>query len=203
MSDDTRSALLVIDVQDSFLHHPLWPEASEPRIVEKVGLLVDAARARGELVVWVLHSEPGSGSLFDPAVGHVRLMEGLEPQQGEPVLTKTAHNAFTTTGLQQLLTTRGIGRLSVCGVRTEQCCETTARLAFDLGFDVAFVTEATACTPVEHRDAPPGRSVAAIMADPRTLGTDAIITRTEYALSGRFATIRTVAELTADATAKG
>ncbi len=38
--------------------------------------------------------------------------------------------------------------------------------------------------------------MAEILADPRTLPTDAIIERTEYALAGRFATIRTVADLT-------
>jgi hypothetical protein len=38
--------------------------------------------------------------------------------------------------------------------------------------------------------------VAEVLADPRTLGTGEIIARTEYALAGRFATIRTVAELT-------
>jgi hypothetical protein len=34
------------------------------------------------------------------------------------------------------------------------------------------------------------------MADPRTLSTDDVVARTEYALAGRFATIRTTAELT-------
>jgi hypothetical protein len=95
-----------------------------------------------------------------------------------------------------MLTTRGIRDLVICGIRTEQCCETTARVGSDLGYGVTFVTDATATNPIEHRDAPPGRTVAEILADPRTLSADDIITRTEYALAGRFATIRTVAELT-------
>ncbi|WP_068692516.1 isochorismatase family protein, partial [Thermobifida halotolerans] len=162
----------------------------------RVPRLVAASRERGDLVAWVLHAEPGTGDVFDPALGHVRLIDGLSPAEAEPVITKTSHNAFTTTNLQQLLTAHGIRDLAVCGIRTEQCCETTARLACDLGFDVTFVIDATATTPREHRDAPPGRSVAEILADPRTLPTDAIIERTEYALAGRFATIRTVADLT-------
>jgi nicotinamidase-related amidase len=157
---------------------------------------VEHARGEGDLVVWVLHAEAGSGTVFDPACGFVRLMDGLEAGEGEPVLTKTAHNAFTTTNLQQILTVRGVREVVVCGIRTEQCCETTARLASDLGFEVTFVTDATATTPIPHRDAPGGRTVAEIMADPRTLGTGEIITRTEYALAGRFATIRTVEEVT-------
>src|ERR1700722_18215635 len=189
------SALIVIDVQDSFLQQPIWAVSSNPGIAGRAGALADAARDRGEDVIWVLHAEPGSGGPFDPARRHVPLMDGLAARPGEPVLTKTSHNAFTTTRLQQILTMRGISDLVICGIRTEQCCETTARVAADLGFGVTFVTDATATTPIPHRDFPPGRSVAEIMADPRTLHTADIITRTEYALAGRFAAIASVADL--------
>jgi nicotinamidase-related amidase len=190
------SALIVIDVQESFRQQPEWAAISNPGIVAQVNQLVRAARARGDLVVWVLHAEAGSGTVFDPASGCVRLIDGLAAQPGEPVITKTSHNAFTTTNLQQILTSRAIGDVVVCGIRTEQCCETTARVASDFGFNVTFVTDATATSPIEHWDAPTDRSTDEILADPRTLQVGDILTRTEYALAGRFATIRTVAELT-------
>jgi nicotinamidase-related amidase len=189
-------ALVVIDVQESFRRRPTWQVVSNPDIAADVQRLVDAARAAGDLVVWVLHGEPGTGGVFDPAQGHVRLMDGLVPLDGEPILTKTSRNAFTTTNLAQLLTERGIRHLIVCGIQTEQCCETTARVANDLGYEVTFVTDATATFPIPHRDAPAGRSVGDLVADPRTLTADDVIARTEYALAGRFATIRSVAELT-------
>jgi hypothetical protein len=69
-------------------------------------------------------------------------------------------------------------------------------VANDLGYEVTFVTDATATFPIPHRDAPAGRSVGDLVADPRTLTADDVIARTEYALAGRFATIRSVAELT-------
>jgi nicotinamidase-related amidase len=187
-------ALLVIDVQESFRYGPLWPTISNPEIASDVARLVDGMRARGDLVVWVLHSEPGSGTPFDPASGHVRYMGPLAPQPGEPELTKTSHNAFTTTSLQQLLTQQGITELVVCGIRTEQCAETTTRVASDLGYQVTFVTEATATNPIAHRDAPKDRTVEELLSDPRTLPAAAVIERTEYALAGRFATIVTIAE---------
>jgi nicotinamidase-related amidase len=193
-----KRALLVIDVQESFRQRPIWAVSSNPEIVKQVSRLTEAFRAAGDLVVWVLHCEPGTGGVFDPALGFVRLIDGLEPTPDEPTLHKTSHNAFTTTNLQQLLTARGIRELAVCGIRTEQCVETTARVAADLGYDVTFVIDATVTNPIEHRDAPPGRSVAEILADPRTLQNDEILARTEYALAGRFATIRTVEELTAE-----
>jgi nicotinamidase-related amidase len=175
-------ALIVIDVQESFRQRPNWAEISDPDIAEKVGRLVDAARTAGDQVIWVLHTEPGSDTVFDPANGHVRLIDGLKPEGGEPTLYKTAHNAFTTTNLAQRLTGAGIRELVVCGIRTEQCCETTARVGSDLGYDITFVTEATATQPITLAG--------------KTLGVDEIKERTEFALAGRFATIATIADVT-------
>lgn len=190
------TALLVIDVQESFRRRPLWTAVSNPEIVARTDRLVAAARAQGHHVAWFLHAEPGTGTVFDPVNGHVRLMDGLTPADREPVFTKTSANAFTTTGLQQYLTQHGVHDLVVAGIRTEQCCETTTRLAADLGFDVTFVTDATATFPIPHRDAAPGQSVEDLLADPRTLSAADVVARTEYALAGRFASVRTVAELT-------
>ena len=54
----------MIDVQESFRRRPAWAEVSNPLIVERVTELV--AAFAGELVVWVLHAEPGTGDVFDP-----------------------------------------------------------------------------------------------------------------------------------------
>ncbi|TCO49306.1 nicotinamidase-related amidase [Kribbella antiqua] len=190
----SRTALLVVDVQESFRVRPNWKAVNHPDIASRVDRLVQAARAKGDLVVWVLHTEPGTGGAFDPVNGHVRFIEGLEPADGEPVLTKTSHNAFTTTNLQQLLTQHGISEVVVSGIRTEQCCETTTRVASDFGYDVVFVTEATATTPLPHWTMPADATLEEILADPRTLSPELVTERTEYALAGRFATIRTLDE---------
>jgi nicotinamidase-related amidase len=176
-------ALIVIDVQESFRQRPDWAEVSNPDIAAQVGRLVDASRAGGDKVIWVLHTEPGSDTVFDPANGHVRLIDGLKPETGEPVLYKTAHNAFTTTNLQQILTRDGVRELIICGIRTEQCCETTARVGADLGYAVTFVIDATATQPIAHH------------VTGAVLGVEDIMARTEYALAGRFATVTTVERL--------
>ena len=172
-------ALIVIDVQESFRARPLWETTSDLKIADQVNRLVRLSRQAGDLVVWVLHSEPGTGDVFDPALGHVRLMEELERADGEPLIHKTSHNAFTTTNLQQLLTECGIRELTVCGIRTEQCVETTARVASDLGFEVVFVADATTTNPIGD------------------LSAEAIIERTQAVLRDRFARIATVDELAA------
>lgn len=177
---DMRRALIVIDVQESFRARPQWDRIANPEIAEPVNRLVRLARDSGDLVVWVLHTEPGSGDVFDPEKGHVRLLEELEqPLPGEPVLHKTSHNAFTTTNLQQRLTGAGVGELWVCGIRTEQCVETTARVGSDLGYEVVFVADATTTDPIGD------------------LSAEAITERTLAVLRDRFARIATVDELAA------
>ena len=182
---DMTRALIVIDVQESFRARPEWAGISNPKIADQVDRLVRLARGAGDTVIWVLHSEPGSGGVFDPALGQVRLIDGLERHEGELLIHKTSHNAFTTTNLQQELTARGIRELTVCGIRTEQCVETTTRVGSDLGYDVTFVSDATATDPVTRGGV--------------TLSAQEIIQRTEFALADRFATIATVAELEAAA----
>ena len=174
------TALIVIDVQESFVRNPAWAHVSNPEIVGTVSRLVDGARAAGSAVCWVWHAEPGSDSVFDPELGLVRPMEGLDVRAGDPQFTKTSRNAFTTTNLAQTLTRDGVDRLVIAGIQTEQCCETTTRLAADLGYSVTVVTEATATFPVVRPDT--GDVLAA----------DAVIQRTEFALAGRFARIATV-----------
>ncbi|BBH63922.1 hydrolase [Actinoplanes sp. OR16] len=188
-------ALIVIDVQESFRARPLWRTVDNPDVVEKVGRLVDAARAAGEKVIWVIHEEPGTGGTFDPVNGFVRVVDDLKPAADEPLLVKNVHNAFTGTDLQHRLTVAGVRSVTVCGLRTEQCVETTARVASDLGYDVTFAIDATATHPIPHWDAPADQTVEELLADPRTLAAEDVSTRTRYALAGRFATIKTVAEI--------
>ena len=102
------SALIVIDVQESFRHRPKWQAVSNPDVVGQVGRLVTAARVHGDLVVWVLHAARRTGDAFDPVLGQVRLIDGLAALDGEPVLVRTSANAFTTTSPQQLLAAHGI-----------------------------------------------------------------------------------------------
>ncbi|GAA5152405.1 hypothetical protein GCM10023321_21040 [Pseudonocardia eucalypti] len=196
-------ALLVVDAQESFRRRESWAALSNPDIVARVNDLVTWSRAEGHLVVWVLHAEPGTGTVFDPATGYVRPLDGLVPREAEPVLTKTAHNAFTTTNLGKLLTERGVTDVCVSGIRTEQCCETTARIASDLGYRVTFVTDATATTPLPHWTAPDDRSLAEVLADPATMRVEDIVARTEYVLAGRFATIASTAQVTGAASPVG
>ncbi|MBB6099834.1 nicotinamidase-related amidase [Deinobacterium chartae] len=183
--NEALPALLVIDIQESFRVAPRWQGRNNPAFEDNVARLIAAFRERKLPVIFVLHSEPGSHDSFDPAQGYVRLQDFLERHEGEALLTKTTRGVFASTDLGAHLQALGVGRLVISGIQTEQCCETTAREGGDRGYAVDFVTEATRTFPIAHWAAGP------------TLEPDAIVERTEYALAGRFATIRTVDEVIA------
>jgi nicotinamidase-related amidase len=176
-----RSALLVIDAQDSFKSGPRWERRSNPAFEENVGSLVEAFRRASLPRFFILHNDSDPG--FRPGDPEVRLMSFIDRQQDEPLLTKNTRNAFTSTDLQNRLEALGVTRLVVTGIQTEQCCETTTRVAADLGFDVDFVTEATLSFPIRNRETG------------EELSTEAIIQRTEFVLRDRFARIARVDDL--------
>jgi nicotinamidase-related amidase len=178
----SRSALLVIDAQDSFKVRPRWERRSNPSFEPNVAALVAAYRKAGLPVIFIMHADDDPEFREDSE--HFKLMSFLERRPEEPLFVKRTRNAFTSTALQPLLLSKGVRRIVISGIQTEQCCETTARVGADFGFDVDFVTEATLTFPIPD----PGR--------PGTeLGTEAIKERTEYVLRGRFARITTVSEI--------
>mgnify|MGYP002040865145 CR=1 FL=1 len=141
------TALLLIDIQASFPARDYWDDALVAPWRERQRALIDAADAAGIPLIRILHEEPGSAGPFDPDHGLIRPLDGFE-NAAQATFLKRVHNAFTDTTLESWLRERGIMRLIVSGIRTEQCCETTARVASDLGFAVDFVSEATLTFPM-------------------------------------------------------
>lgn len=180
-----QSALLIVDVQNSFLLGARWQRRSTPCFEENITRLLALYRAHQLPIFFVLHHDQDPG--FREGDAEVALMDFLEPRPAEPILHKHTRNCFTSTRLQPMLLERGVRRLLVTGIQTEQCCETTARVGSDLGFAVDFVTECTRTFPIPNWDRPG-----------EELGTDEVIERTEYALRRRFARIRQVEEIASE-----
>jgi nicotinamidase-related amidase len=177
-----QSALLVIDAQDSFKVGPRWAKRNNPAFEKNISALIEAYRAAHLPVVFFLHTD--SDEAFSKDSPSFKLMDFLKPRKDEPVMVKNTMNCFTSTTLQPYLIEKGVRRLSITGIQMEQCCETSARIAADLGYAVDFVTEATMTFPIPNWDKPG-----------EELGVDAIRERTEYALRRRFARITTVNQL--------
>jgi nicotinamidase-related amidase len=183
----TRTALLVIDTQQSFEHRPYWNPSDAPAFFDRLQWLIDGAKARHIPVAQVFHVEE-SGP-FSLESGYVKTLASLSITP-DATFFKHRHSALIGSGLAVWLTERGIQHLIVSGIRTEQCCETTARHASDCGYRVDFVSEATLTFAMTDRQ---GRHWPA--AD--------IKARTELVLDGRFARVLTAAETLAAFDQKG
>lgn len=178
-----KTCLIVIDVQESFRHRPFFTERDLPAYLQAQNALIDGCVAQGIPVLRVFHSDGPevAENPFSQASGQVRALDGLAPFEAAATFTKSRHSALVGTGLAQWLAAQRAERLIVSGIRTEQCCETTARHAADLGWQVDYVPTATLTFDMVQPDGRPLRA-----AD--------IVARTCTVLAGRFARICSVAE---------
>jgi nicotinamidase-related amidase len=179
-----KQALLVIDAQESFRYRPYFRAEGLAPFLTNLQSLIERCAVQDIPVVQVFHRElpDEPGNPFAAASGHVRALVGLTLQP-TVVVYKQVHSALYAQGsdglsLEAWLRQRGIRRLLITGIRTEQCCETSARHASDAGFEVLYVSDATLTFPMRTRA---GREVSA--AELRE--------RTELVLEGRFAQIVT------------
>ena len=176
-----QTALLVIDVQQSFTRRPYFSSEGVAGFLAHQNALIAGAAERGLPIVRVFHVDAPdeAHNAFAKASGLIRPLEGLAPFNAALTIEKSRHSALAGTPLAIELRQRGITRLIVSGIRTEQCCETTTRHASDEGFEVDYVTDATLTFDMQT---PAGATLTAAQ----------IRERTETVLAGRFAAICSV-----------
>jgi len=174
-----KSALIVIDVQQSFLHRPYFEANELPTFIGSLQGLIDRAVEADVPVLQIFHVENENASNpFSIASGFVKALPQLRIRPTE-IFHKSVHSAMFASNaagqsLDYWLRNHGIDRLIITGIRTEQCCETTTRHASDLGYKVVYATDATLTFPMVSESG-------------RSFSTAEIRERTELVLAGRFA----------------
>ena len=135
------------------------------------------------------HDSGSAGSPLHPSAAGNALVEPVAAVEPALFVTKNVNSAFYgDPDLHAWLEERGIGELVICGIQTNMCVETTARMAGNLGYDTTVVLDATRTFDLTADVAGLGtvtRSAAEIMA------TTALVLQ-----AGGFARIATTASLT-------
>jgi nicotinamidase-related amidase len=175
---ETGAALLVIDAQQGFAD-PRWGRRDNPSCEEGIRRLLRAWRSRDLPVVLVRHDSTSPESPLRPGQPGNGLLDGIDGPH-DLLVTKSVNSAFYgEPDLDSWLRGAGITQVVICGITTNHCCETTARMAGNLGYEVTFVLDAT---HTFDRVGPDGIVVAA----------EDLSRATAASLHGEFASVTTV-----------
>lgn len=138
-----KNALIVIDVQQGFNNLEHWGARNNPQCEDNIRSLLAHWRGKDWPVVLVKHDSKSPNSPLRPGQPGNDFKEGIEGEHAL-LVTKHVNSAFYgTPDLDKWLKKSGISAVTICGITTNHCCETTARMAGNLGYDVTFVLDAT------------------------------------------------------------
>lgn len=161
--DASRTALLVIDMQNDFVLEGAPMEVPAARdAIPGIQRLISAARELNVPVIYSQHTllEDSQNSILEAtynpklfSVGMrkgtpgVQVIEDLKPQPEDTIIEKYRYDAFHNTLMEPTLKNiRGLNQIDtviITGTLTEVCCESTARGAYMRDYKVAFVSDAT------------------------------------------------------------
>ena len=164
-----RNALLLIDMQNDIAHPDgRWFVRDAAGRVSAMAAVAGAFREGRQPVIHVVRShradgwdverfrvpgyEQGGGALLEDSWGR-RIVERLEPVEGEPIVVKRRFSGFMGTELDLLLRRARIERLYLCGVSLPNSPRATAVDAIALDYDVVAVEDGLATANEDTRQA--------------------------------------------------
>ncbi len=134
-----KTALLVIDVQQGMC---VGEDAAFEvnRVIERINGLSETARAEESPVVFIQHEE--AGGAFQYGFEGWQLAATLATDPGDLRVRKKTPDSFNQTELQDLLQSKQVQRLVICGLQSDFCVDTTVRRALSHGYYVTLVADA-------------------------------------------------------------
>ncbi|MFM1905392.1 MAG: hypothetical protein RIT32_188, partial [Actinomycetota bacterium] len=167
--------LIVIDVQKGFLDKS-WGRTNNINCEKNIKQLLEIWQAKNYPIVIVKHDSTSAESTLRPNQIGNELQDGIANKY-DLLITKSVNSAFYgSPDLDNWLKTNNYNEIYICGITTNHCCETTARMAGNLGYSVKFVLDATRTFDTKDLD---GRIVKA----------QDVYQMTATNLDGEFATV--------------
>jgi nicotinamidase-related amidase len=145
---DPHPALILIDLQNGILSRPTVHPIED--VLDRSATLARAFRERRLPVVLVNAAGRAPGRTEAgprmgggaPAADWLEIAEQLDPQPEDHRITKHRWGAFHGTGLDELLSGLGVTQVFLGGVASSIGVESTARAAYDHGYNVVLATDA-------------------------------------------------------------
>ncbi|MEN6669600.1 cysteine hydrolase family protein [Psychrobacter sp. B38] len=187
--DWSNCTLVLIDYQNEYVDGAMPLGEAGKKATENARLLLDKARLQDIPIFHITHHGADNGNVFDPLSDKVEIVSQLQPQGNETTIVKNHPNAFYDTQLHSLIKDSNKSQIIFAGFMSHMCVSSTARAAFDLGFDSIVCHDACAT-----RDLPSAKSSA----KPETISAEVVHQAAMAALQDRFAALVTTNELITD-----
>ncbi|KAI4643688.1 hypothetical protein J4E93_006700 [Alternaria ventricosa] len=135
------SALLIIDAQNEYSSGALTVTnaAASGKVIAD---LLDKYRKANGKIIHILHQTPEGAPVFTPGTDLAEEFKEVKAQDGEEKIWKNYPGSFEQTSLHETLEKMGIKKLVLTGYMAHVCVSTTAREAFQKGYEVILVEDA-------------------------------------------------------------
>lgn len=153
---DEKTALILIDMQKGIVSQKTAHPVDD--VLEHAGELAGAFRRHRLPVVLVnvLGGAPGRVQQQRPAgerpADWAELMPQLDAQPGDHRVSKRSWGAFVNTDLAEYLRAQGVTQVVIGGVSTSIGVESTARQAYEGGFNVTLAVDAMTDSNADAHD---------------------------------------------------
>lgn len=163
----SKTALLVIDVQNDFVHDDgvgasigyrvSDAQAAMPRVHDAITVArrhsLPVVFVRTEHHLWTddqawtkrVGGWASRRRMCEPAGWGAEFFE-IEPLENDPVVTKHRYSAFVSTNLDLVLRSLEVSTIACCGFAANVCVESSLRHGYMLGFNGILLADATAGT---------------------------------------------------------
>lgn len=145
-----KRMLLVIDVQNEYFRGKL-PITHPKDSFQNILKAIDSANEMRILVTLVQHSNLDKAAVtFKIGTDEHDIHEEVLKRDFDKIIEKNLPGSFTGTDLEPYLNENTIETVVICGYMTQMCCDTTARQAMHLGFNVEFLSDATGTLDISN-----------------------------------------------------
>lgn len=173
--DPATSAFVIVDMQNAFCKAGAPAEVPASRgIVSNINRLSRSMRAAGAQIIWIVSAFDSKGGRSDwenffnyivaaevrektmaymsPGAEGAALWHELDNRDEDMIVVKNRYNSLVpgASQLERILRSRGIDTVVIGGTKTNICCETMARTAFDMDFNVVLVNDC--CAALSDRE---------------------------------------------------